>query len=292
MSAGSELSVVVATTTQLVSHIQALHGTAPTATAALGRACSGALLMTQTKGGDEQTLSLRFNGGGPLGNLRCVAQGRFVKGFVDEPACDPPLRSDGKLNVGAAVGTAGVLTVVRQHPQLPPYTGAVELQSGEVADDLAFYLSTSEQVNSALALGVSIGRDLSVTAAGGYLIAVLPFASDATLSRLEANLATLPSVTAMINAGLDAAGIAARLLDGIGEAPGIAELVPAYGPCEPADLEERMQRAVVALGRQEIASIMEQEGKIEVSCPYCVTKLLLDGEALIKRAVAEKSAAI
>ncbi len=147
---------------------------------------------------------------------------------VGNPAADPPLRPDGKLNVGAAVGK-GVLAVVRSHPsQDRPYSGMVPIYSGEVADDLARYLVDSEQTNSALGLGVSINRDASVKAAGGFLIQVLPFASEETLSRLESNLAELPTVTEMLDKGLTPLDITEKLLAGLGMADGGFELTPKY----------------------------------------------------------------
>lgn len=190
---------------------------------------------------------------------------------VGNPSADPPLRPDGKLNVGAAVGK-GVLAVVRSHPaQERPYSGMIPIYSGEVADDLARYLVDSEQTNSALGLGVSINKDASVRGAGGFLIQVLPFASEATLSQLEANLAELPAVTEMLDKGLTPRDITERLLHGLGMADGAFELTPKYvcvmmllvgvlcssmqhrfGPCEASDLKERMKRAVALLGEAEV----------------------------------------
>lgn len=150
---------------------------------------------------------------------------------VGNPAADPPLRPDGKLNVGAAVGK-GVLAVVRSHPaQERPYSGMIPIYSGEVADDLARYLVDSEQTNSALGLGVSINKDASVRGAGGFLIQVLPFASEATLSQLEANLADLPAVTEMLDKGMTPGDITERLLQGLGMADGAFELTPKYVVC-------------------------------------------------------------
>ncbi len=167
ISVNGEVACIVACTTRLVSEAAALHKTAPTATAALGRALVSGLLLNGFRG-EGETAQLSFKGGGPLGKLIVIADGSScaVKGYVENPLADPPLRPDGKLNVGAAVGTAGVLSVMRLHPRLPPYTGSVELVSGEVAEDVGAYLQSSEQVSSAIGLGVSIGRDQGVRTRG------------------------------------------------------------------------------------------------------------------------------
>ncbi|KAA6421714.1 MAG: hypothetical protein FRX49_08325 [Trebouxia sp. A1-2] len=193
-----------------------------------------------------------------------------VKGTMSNPSADPPLREDGKLNVGAAVGR-GVLAVVRSHPKNEqPYQGMIPIATGEVAEDLARYLADSEQTNSALALGVSINRDTSIRSAGGFLIQVLPFAGEDTLRQLEVNLASVPSVTELLHQGLGRKDITARLLEGIGlsDVPS-SSLCPRYGPCEIGDLQDRMKRAVALLGPEEVKNIMREEGKIEVTCEFC-----------------------
>ncbi|KAK9826750.1 hypothetical protein WJX81_004901 [Elliptochloris bilobata] len=268
MSDNGEVSVLVVDGTQLVQEACRRHNTSPTASAALGRALLGTLLLGCFRAEGEAT-QVSFQGNGPLANLQTIADATgMVKGKVGNPHADPPLRADGKLDVGAAVGR-GVLSVVRSHPaQEKPYTGLVEIRSGEIAEDLAAYLADSEQVNSALALGVSVNRDISIRAAGGYMVQVLPFASEATLSRLEANVGAAPSVTDMLLSGAVPADIAARLLDGLGATPGIS-LVPRYGPCEAAALQEWMKRAVALLGDAEVRQILGKEGRIEVTCEFC-----------------------
>jgi len=188
---------------------------------------------------------------------------------VGNPKADPPLRPDGKLAVGDAVGS-GVLSVVRSHPLQPqPYTGIVKIVSGEIAEDLATYMAESEQTNSALALGVAINRDCSVNAAGGYLVQVLPFCSEETLEQLEKNLAGLPSVTKLLQKGLSPQEVTDLILEGIGSAGQPLAVVPKFGPCEADALKQRMKRAVASLGPKEIKSIVEEQGKIEVTCEFC-----------------------
>ncbi|CAL5221871.1 g4134 [Coccomyxa viridis] len=269
MSENGEVSILVVDGTDLVSEACTRHGTAPTASAALGRALMGTLLMGCFRAEGEAT-QVTFKGNGVLGGMQIIADAHGnVKGKVGNPAADPPLRPDGKLDVGAAVGR-GILAVVRSNKsQDEPYTGLTEIKSGEVAEDLAGYLADSEQISSALALGVSIHRDAAIRAAGGYLIQVLPFASEETLSQLEQNVARCGAMTDMLHEGCTPRVITERLLHGLGVSDSGFSLHPRYGPCEADSLKERMKRAVALLGEKEVQSIMRQEGKIEVSCDFC-----------------------
>eukprot|EP00884_Botryococcus_braunii_P007801 jgi/Botrbrau1/17021/Bobra.49_2s0077.1 len=281
MSDNGEVSLLVVTGNNLVQEACTRHRTAPTASAALGRALLGTLLMACFKAEGEAT-QVSFQGSGILKGIQTIADASgLVKGKVGNPNADPPLRPDGKLNVGAAVGR-GVLAVVRSHPLAErPYTGMVEITSGEVAEDLAKYLADSEQVNSALALGVSINRDASIRAAGGYLLQVLPFASDETITQLERNIGAAGSITEMMHSGLDASGITRRLFTGLGVAEASFSLQPRYGPCEPEGLKERMKRAVALLGQDEVRDILEKEGRIEVTCEFCKDTYQFDEEEVM-----------
>jgi molecular chaperone Hsp33 len=305
MSAGGEVAVLAIDGTALVADAVARHGAAPTASAALGRALVGALLLSAFKGEGEAT-QITFNGTGPLGSLQAIATSDgLVKGRADNPGADPPLRPDGKLDVGAAVGR-GVLAVVRSRavppppegstdppsPSPPPYTGLTNIVSGEVAADLAHYLATSEQTNCALALGVSLDRDGRVSAAGGFLVQVLPFCPEEALETLEANVSALPPVTEMMAAGNGPEEITARLLAGLGTAPGAFSLTPRYGPCEPADLRARMVRAVALLGEDEVRDIIASQGGIEVRCEFCRDTVVFgEGEVLAAVEAARADAA-
>uniref|UniRef100_A0A7S0S3N7 Uncharacterized protein n=1 Tax=Chlamydomonas leiostraca TaxID=1034604 RepID=A0A7S0S3N7_9CHLO len=270
-----EVAVLVVDGTNLVAEAARRHQTAPTASAALGRALLGSLLMACYRK-EEEVTQVTFKGDGPLGNIMTIADTKGnVKGKVDNPAADPPLRDDGKLNVGEAVGL-GVLAVVRSHPLEPrPYTGMVPIISGEVAEDLANYLADSEQTNSALALGVLLDREAAVKHAGGFMVQVLPFCSEETLEQLEKNLGALPSVTTMLSQGMSTHDITERILEGLGVSPGAQSLTPAYGPCESEALKQRMIRAVASLGANEVRSIVEEQGKIEVTCDFCNETMVL-----------------
>lgn len=269
MSDSAEVSVLVVDGTQLVAEAARRHKTAPTSTAALGRTLLGALLMGAFRK-DRETIQITFRGNGPADNVLAIAdtQGN-VKGLIGNPQADPPLRPDGKLNVGAAVGQ-GVLAVVRSHPDdKQPYTGLVPIVSGEVAEDLANYLVDSEQTNSALGLGVALDRDCSVKSAGGWLVQILPFCSEETLAQLEQNLTTMPTITKMLNDGLSTQQITERILEGLGCAPMAEAVTPTYGPCDEESLQARMMKVLAALGRQEVQEIVKEQGKIEVTCDLC-----------------------
>eukprot|EP00271_Cylindrocystis_brebissonii_P010229 TRINITY_DN26363_c0_g1_i1.p1 TRINITY_DN26363_c0_g1~~TRINITY_DN26363_c0_g1_i1.p1 ORF type:complete len:441 (-),score=68.43 TRINITY_DN26363_c0_g1_i1:508-1830(-) len=269
ISETAEVSVYVVRGTELVREAQRRHSTAPTATAALGRLLLGTSLLAALKG-SEETVQVMFSGRGSLGQMAAVSSdgGRLVKGFVSNPACDPPLNSQGKMDVGTAVG-AGILTVVRTHPSWSnPYTGTVPLKSGEVAEDLAAYLADSEQVNSAVGLGVSIGRQAQVVAAGGFLVQVLPICSEETLAQLERNVSSLPPMSELA-ASTSGRGIAERLLAGLGPRFEEEAVVPHFGLCDVEDLRPRMLRAVESLGAADVKSLLEEQGHVEVRCEFC-----------------------
>jgi len=225
----------------------------------------GALLLAAYRE-DGEVVQLLWQGDGPLGKVivQATSSGES-KGMVSNSACDLPLRPDGKLDVGGAVGKYGTLTCTRSLPkQKEPFRGVVPLASGEIAEDLAAYLQQSEQIGAAVALGVLVAPDLSVEQAGGFFIQVLPFASEETLSTLEANLAGLPSMTTLMSAGHSPAAVTEMLLGKLGVSPG-AELcaAPKYGPCVEDDIRARMERACVSLGLKELRDILASEEKLE-----------------------------
>ena len=264
-----QVSIMVVNGTNLVQEACTRHKTAPTASAALGRALLGTLLMACFREEGEKT-QVTFRSDGPINGIQVIADALGqVKGKVGNVGVDPPLRPDGKLNVGAAVGR-GILAVVRSRSNgYQPFTGMVPIESGEIAEDLTTYLYQSEQSQSALGLGVSINRQLEVDAAGGFLIQVLPFAEEETLAVLEKNITSAGSVTSMLKKGMSARDITQRLLEGIGSSDPGFELTPKYGPCDAEALRGRMASAVATLGEEEVKSILEEQGKIEVTCEFC-----------------------
>lgn len=273
ISDNGQVSVLVIQGTDLVKEACRRHKTAPTAGAALGRALLGTLLMASFREEGEKT-QVTWRGDGPIGSIQVIADAMgMVKGKVGNPGCNPPLRQDGKFNVGGAVGR-GVLAVVRSLPFTKegwqtPYTGMTAIKTGEIAEDLAEYMLESEQTQCAMGLGVSIGRDLEVNAAGGFLVQVLPFAEEETLSQLEKNIIDAGSVSSMLRDGLSARDITGKILNGLGVSDTGFTLTPTYGPCEAAALRDRMASAVATLGEEEVKSILEEQGKIEVTCEFC-----------------------
>ena len=265
---GLALRVLVAT--ELVRHAARRHGTAPTASAALGRSLMGALLIAA--GTEEgETVQIQLRGDGELGQVTTIACGNGeVRGYVHNPAAHPPPRA-GKLDVGRAVGK-GLLSVVRYNPTWrEPYTGIVPIVSGEIAQDLAHYLSESEQTPSLVALGVFVGSDGDVEAAGGYLVQALPGASAASLARLEATVRELPSPTELLRGGLWSDDILARLLAGLGGRELVRSKPRFYCACS----VERIRRAVLLLGREEAREVAEGGEPLEVRCEFCATSYSL-----------------
>jgi molecular chaperone Hsp33 len=254
--------------TALVREAVRRHRTAPTATAALGRTLLAAILLA-AEGDDDETVQLQLSGSGPLRSTTAIADaaGR-VRGCVGLPTTHLPPREDGKLDVGGAIG-AGILTVVRFHPSWrEPYSGIVPLVSGEVAEDVASYLRSSEQKPCAVALGVHVDDAGTVDAAGGYLVQALPNASEASLATLEANVLALPPPSELVRSGLSAGAIADRLLAGLGRGE-IQRVSPSFHcGCD----RERVLRAVALLGRDEMRDIARKGDEIEVRCAFCAER--------------------
>jgi molecular chaperone Hsp33 len=226
----------------------------------------GALLLAA--GTEEgETVQIQLRGDGELGPVTAIADGAGdVRGYVHNPAAHPPPRA-GKLDVGHAVGK-GLLAVVRYNPTWrEPYSGIVPIVSGEIAEDLAHYLSESEQTPSAVALGVFVGSRGDVEAAGGYLVQALPEASEESLARLEATVRELPSPTELLRAGLSSDDILARLLEGVGG----RELQRGVPRFHCACSVERIRRAVVLLGREEARDVVESGEDLRVRCEFCAT---------------------
>jgi molecular chaperone Hsp33 len=270
VSADGGLALRALVATPLVAEAAVRHRTAPTASAALGRALMGAVLIA-SGAQDGETLQLQFRGDGPLGQVTAIADhGGRVRGYVSDPSVHPPPKN-GKLDVGAAVGR-GILAVVRYRPGWrEPYTGIVPLQSGEIAEDIAHYLAASEQTPSALAAGVFVESDGTVGAAGGYLVQTLPGVDESVLHRLEVTIRDLPAPTALIRAGLGADGILDALLADIGGRARERSTPAFHCGCS----AEKVRRAVSLLGRDETRAIARRREDVEVRCEFCATEYRL-----------------
>jgi molecular chaperone Hsp33 len=267
VSADGGLSVRALVATPLVAEAAARHGTAPTASAALGRALMGAVLVA-SGAQDGETLQLQFRGDGPLGQVTVISDhlGR-VRGYVRDPSAHPPSRN-GKLDVAAAVGS-GILAVVRYHPAWrEPYTGIVPIVSGEIAEDIAHYLVTSEQMPSALAAGVFVESDGSIAAAGGYLVQTLPGVDEGVLELLERTIKNLAPPTALIRSGMCADDLLDALLADLGGRARQRSAPVFHCSCN----ADKIRRAVSLLGRDETRAIARERETVEVRCEFCATR--------------------
>jgi len=261
--------------TALVADAARRHGLSPTACAALGRTLMGAALLGSFRGEDEH-MQVTFNGDGPLGMIKVIAtHDAQVRGLIAGKKAHLPLRPDGKLDVGGGVGL-GTLSVVRSHPTWKqPFSGITAIVSGEIAEDLATYMAESEQTNCAIGLGVLVNIDEAtgstvVESAGGYVVQVLPFASEATLTQLEANLKAMPSPSDCVRQGLRPEAIAERLLEGLGTDGEQQSTTPTYGPCDIDGIKKRMRRAISTLPAAELEEILREEGHVEMTCELCM----------------------
>lgn len=258
------IRAMACTTTNLVNEARTLHGTFPTASAALGRALSGGALMgSMLKTG--QRVALKFEGNGPLRKIIVEADSNgAVRGYVGVPDVHM-VRDDGKLDVASAVGKAGFLTVTRDLGLKEPYKGMVQLYTSEIAEDLALYLTESEQIPSAVALGVYVETDNSVSAAGGFLIQALPPQDDEMIDLLMNRISKLPPVTRLLREGQTPEDILDLLF---------AEIP--YDVLEKRELafqcscsREKIERALISLGRKELSSMIEEQEGAEVKCEFC-----------------------
>lgn len=252
----------------VVAELQRRHGTFPAVSAALGRSAMGALLLAAASLKEEdQILTVQVKGDGPAGRILCTASGRGeVRGTVSNPQAHAESIRPGKLNVSGVVGTRGYLSVTKDLGMREPYQGTVELQSGEIGDDLAYYLARSEQTPSAVGLGVFVRPDGSVEAAGGFLIQLLPGLSDEEIVEIEREVAALPHPTTLIREGVTPEEVLARVFpagyDLLDRRP-----VRFACPCT----RERFEAAIVSLGPDEVRQIIEEEqgDYTEVVCHFC-----------------------
>ena len=266
ISRDGAVKAVAVSTRGLTERARQIHKTLPVATAALGRTLAAASMMGNALKGDGASVTLQIKGGGPLGTLLAVSDNEGnVRGTVDNPAVDLPLRPDGKLDVGAAVGCDGTLTVIRDLNMKEPYVGSVGLLGGEIAEDLAAYFVESEQIPTACGLGVLVDRDQSVLAAGGYLIQLLPGASEDTISKVEGGILAAGSVTGLLQENDDPEALLYRVLSDFD-----LEIL------ERSDIEyrcycsrERMERALLSIGREELRALIDEKGEAELTCRFC-----------------------
>lgn len=263
--------------TDIVAEIERIHKPSAVVTAALGRLSIAASLIGLGLKGDNDSVTIRLNGDGPAGILIAVSDSRGnVKSYVGNNIVEIPLNKYGKLDVAGAVGRQGTLSVVKDLGLKEPYVGQVPIVSGEIAEDIASYFAVSEQIPTVCGLGVLVNPDLSVKAAGGYLVQLLPFADEKCIDVLENNVNTLPSVTQMLTSGMSAEEIAMKVLDGL-EPNVLDELSCAY-KCDCS--KERVEKALISLGREELTKMAAEEDVTEVCCHFCDKKYRFTREEL------------
>ena len=250
----------------LVERARNIHTLLPVATAALGRTLMGASMIGDAMKEENAALTLQIKGGGPLGTVLAVSDSQGnVRGYVQNPHVDLMEKEPGKLDVGAAVGTDGTLTVVKDLGLKEPYVGSIGLFSGEIADDIAMYFVESEQIPTACALGVLVGVDQSVTSAGGYLIQLLPGADDSVIDKIEAGVRRVGSVSRALESGMDAEGLLRAVLSDFDLE--ILETHPVEYRCTCS--RDRVSRALISMGREELRAMIDEQGSAELTCQFC-----------------------
>ena len=261
--AGIQISAAV--TTGLVERARQIHDTSPVATAALGRTLTATAIMGSQLKTDDGSVTVQVKGNGPLGTIVCVGDADgWVRGYLQNPACELPLRADGKLDVGGGVGR-GYLMVIKDIGLKDPVTGTVALVNGEIAEDLTRYFAESEQIPSACALGVLVDTDRTVRCAGGWLVQLMPGVKDSDIDRLEANLAKLAPMTAMLDKGMTPEEIVLAVLDGFAVDFLQTDTVGYRSACS----RDKVERALISMGRTELAKMAEEREKSEVTCQFC-----------------------
>ncbi|WP_161879449.1 Hsp33 family molecular chaperone HslO [Alkalibacterium sp. MB6] len=271
-----EIRVYVVDATEMVQTGQSKHDTWSAATCALGRALIGTTLLGATLKGEDK-LTVRIEGGGPIGYMLLDSNGKGeTKGYIKNPHVSLPLNEKGKIDVREAVGTEGLLTVSKDLGMKQPFVGQVPLVSGELGEDFTYYMATSEQVPSALGLSVLVNPDETVKAAGGFMIQVLPGASEATISKIEDTISNLPLVSQLMDQGETPEEILNRLVtDGSAR---ILEEQDVSFTCDCS--KERFRDAMITLGEKEIQAMIDEDNGAEAVCHFCRTPYHFSAEEL------------
>jgi len=260
-----EVRAFVAQTRDLVNEAARRHFTTPVASAALGRLLTAGAMLGVTLKGEDDLITLSIKGDGPIDSIVVTVDGAgHVKGYVNNPFVEIPAKENGKLDVSGAVG-AGMLTLIRDYGLKEPYIGQCELVSGEIAEDLTYYFASSEQTPSVVALGVLVDKDYTIKQSGGFIIQLMPGATDETISMIEKNIHEIESVTAMFEAGLESKDILNRILAGL--EPKVLEITHPEFFCNCT--KERVEKALISIGKKDIAEMIQEGETIEMKCHFC-----------------------
>lgn len=266
-AADAMVRLFVCNSKELVEEARKIHNTTPVVTAALGRLLTvGSMMGTMLKG-EKDLLTIQIKSSGPIGGLTVTATpDGMVKGYPINAQVDIPLKENGKLDVGNAMGI-GVMNVIKDMGLKEPYVGQTVLQTGEIGDDLTYYFATSEQIPSSVGVGVLVDRDYSVKQAGGFIVQLMPFATEDVISKLEENLSGITSVTALFEEGLSVEEIVARIFEGMD-----------YEVLDKTDIgfrcncsKERVSKAIISIGKKDIKEMIDDNKPIEVNCHFCNT---------------------
>lgn len=264
-AANAQIRAFAVTSRALVEQAREIHDLSPVITAALGRLLTAGAMMGSMLKGEKDVLTLQIHCGGPVRGLAVTADAKAnVRGTALEPQVMLPPNAIGKLDVGGAVGN-GILSVIKDMGLKEPYVGQTQLQTGEIAEDLTYYFATSEQVPSAVGLGVLMEKDNTVKRAGGFIIQLMPFADDETIGALEEKLKTMDSVTKILDDGNSPEQLLALLLGDLGLE--INDTIPAQYYCDCS--RERVERAIISIGKKDIQEMIAEARPVEVKCQFC-----------------------
>ena len=275
-AANSQIRAFAATTRDLVEYARAAHNTSPVATAALGRLLTGGVLMGTMMKNEKDVLTIQIKCDGPIQGLTVTADvNGNVKGYVENPMVMLPPSKKGKLDVATALGL-GVMNVIKDMGLKEPYLGQTILVTSEIAEDLTYYFATSEQVPSSVGLGVLMEKDNTVKQAGGFIVQVMPFIQEEVLAKLEANIAKIESVTAMLDKGYTPEQILETVLEGMDVE--YTDTLPAKFHCNCS--KERVEKALISVGRKDIQEMINDGEPIEMHCHFCNTSYQFSVEEL------------
>lgn len=266
-AADNQIRAFAATTRELVEHARQVHDTSPVATAALGRLLTAGTMMGSMMKGKKDLLTLKINCSGPIGGLLVTADSSAnVKGYVNNKDVMLPPNEKGKLDVGKALDL-GILSVIKDLGMKEPYVGDTNLVSGEIAEDITYYFATSEQIPSSVALGVLMNKDNTVKQAGGFIIQLMPFTEESVIDRLEERIKNILSITEYLDKGMSPEKILEEVLGEFGVT--ILDTLPAKFHCN-CD-KERVKKAIISIGREDLEEMIHDGKPIEVNCHFCNT---------------------
>lgn len=275
-AADAMVRLFVCSSKELVEEARKIHNTTPVVTAALGRLLTAGAMMGSMLKNEKDLLTIQIKSSGPIGGLTVTATpDGMVKGYPICADVELPLKDNGKLDVGTAMGI-GVMNVIKDMGLKEPYVGQTVLQTGEIGDDLTYYFATSEQTPSSVGVGVLVDRDYTVKQAGGFIVQLMPFATDDVISNLEENLSTIKSVTAMFEEGLTIEEIVAKIFAGMNYEISDTTQIGYHCNCS----KEKVTKAIISIGKKDIKEMVDDNKPIEVNCHFCNTNYIFSVDEL------------